>query len=26
MSGLLTVVVASERVSLEEANNQNGVA
>ena len=26
MSGLLTVVVASERVSLEEANNQNGAA
>ena len=26
MSGLLTVVVASERVSLEEANNQNSVA
>ena len=26
MSGLLTVVVASEQVSLEEANNQNGVA
>lgn len=26
MSGLLTVVVASERVSMEEANNQNGAA
>ena len=26
MIGLLTVVVASERVSLEEANNQNGAA
>jgi len=26
MSGLLTVVVASERASLEEANNQNGAA
>ena len=26
MSGLLTVVVASERVSMEEANNQNGTA
>jgi drug/metabolite transporter (DMT)-like permease len=26
MSGLLTVVVASEQVSMEEANNQNGAA